>query len=291
MEKKSLEILIKNTNEFNITHILECGQVFRFKKHDFGYIVYASDKKMEVICQKNSTKIFCDDIEFVKNYFDMSTNYANIKKKLMVHNFMQKPIKEVYGIRILKQLPLEMLISFIISANNNIPRIKKTLEKICEKYGTNMGDYYAFPTIQQLANIPIEFFKKAGAGYRDKYLYETIKMLSNGYNLGRLYNLKTEDARKELIKFKGVGRKVADCILLFGFGKTDVFPTDTWVVKVYKELYGKNLPANKVSEHFEKLFGENGGYAQQYLYYERMIRNKKEKINDNNQKNCTTCGC
>ena len=147
------EILIKQSREFDIKHILECGQVFRFKKHDFGYIIYASDKKIVVNCQKDGTRIFCDDKEFAENYFDLHTNYANIKQKLLEHDFMKMPVEKVHGIRILKQLPLEMLISFIISANNNIPRIKKTLEKICEGYGKNMGDYYAFPTLEELAKV------------------------------------------------------------------------------------------------------------------------------------------
>lgn len=268
-------ILINNSLDFNIVHILECGQVFRYEKHELGYIIYASDKKIVVNCQKGNTKIFCDDLDFVEKYFDLHTNYANIKKKLKQYDFLVQPINKVYGLRILKQLPLEMIISFIISANNNIPRIKNTIKTICENYGTKIDDYYAFPTIKQLASIPIEFFRQAGAGYRDRYLYETIQTIYNGFDLNRLFDKSTLYARQELIKLKGVGRKVADCILLFGYGKTDVFPTDTWITKVYKELYGKEIPANKVSEHFANMFKESAGYAQQYLFYERMIRNKE----------------
>lgn len=274
-------ISIPSSSQFNIKHILECGQVFRFKKQPFGYIIYAGDKKMVVNCQEHSTIIYCNDVNFVKKYFDLARDYDKIKEQLSEFDFLKKPLERVYGIRILKQQPLEVLISFIISANNNIPRIKKTLEVICENWGDNMGDYYAFPTLKQLAKIPMEFFKQAGAGYRDKYLYQTIRMLNSGFDLHSLYNLPTEEARAELVKLKGVGRKVADCVLLFGFGKTDVFPADTWVVRAHSELYQTNLPADKVSIHFQKMFGQNSGIAQQYLYYERMIR-KKGDNHDNN---------
>jgi N-glycosylase/DNA lyase len=181
---------------------------------------------------------------------------------------MKEAVKFGSGIRILRGNPLEMIISFIISQNNNIPRIKGIIEKICESYGTNMGDYYAFPTLQQLKTIPLEFFKSIGCGYRDKYLYQTIQMLNNDVCIEEVSNMTTSIAREELMKLLGVGRKVADCILLFGFRKTDVFPTDTWVVKCYNSIYQTNEKnAIKISEHFAKLFGDLAGFAQQYLFY------------------------
>lgn len=275
---KDNQIIIKENKDFNIKHIVECGQMFRYKKHENGYLVYAGDKQMVVNCHKGTSIIFCDDVNFAINYFDLHTNYDKIKQHLISYSFLKKPIQKVYGIRILRQQPLEMIISFIISANNNIPRIKKTIEQICENYGTNMGDYYAFPTLTQLATIPVEFFKSVGAGYRDKYLVETIKALSSGFDIERLYSLDAKSARNELTKLMGVGRKVADCILLFGYGKTDVFPTDTWITKVYNENFKKSLPPNNVSQEMQKIFGHYSGYAQQYLFYERMIRDKKGEV-------------
>ena len=131
-----------------------------------------------------------------------------------------------------------------------------------------MGDYYAFPTLEALKSIPLEFFTNIKCGYRDKYLFDTIAMLNDDY-LDNLKKLSTADARACLLRLKGVGKKVADCILLFGLGKTDVFPTDTWIVKAYGSLFDSSMTdAKKISIVLEKQFGKLSGYAQQYLFYQ-----------------------
>lgn len=261
-------LLVEGLEDFNVKHTLECGQVFRYKVQDFGYTVYTSDQKADIYCQNDSIKIFTNNKKYFINYFDFCTNYAKIKSSLGANPIMAQAIKFGSGIRILRGEPLEMIISFIISQNNNIPRIKGIIEKICEGYGTYNGDYYAFPTLQQLKSIPFEFFKKIGCGYRDRYLYKAIEMLGNEIDIERIANMPTIEARTELMKLMGVGRKVADCILLFGFRKTDVFPTDTWVVKCYNSIYQTDEKnAVKISEHFVKEFGELSGFAQQYLFY------------------------
>lgn len=264
-------IEIENSSDFNIKQILSCGQIFRFKEEDFGFKLYFKGEKATIYCQKNTTKIFCSNPKLMQKYLDLQTDYAKIKSDLGGFDILKPAIEYGFGIRILKQDPLEMLISFIISANNNIPRIKSTIEKICEGYGTKKEDYFAFPTLSQLESIPLEFFRKVGCGYRSEYLVDTISRLKN-FNLDEIYDLDLVEARKRLMSLKGVGRKVADCVLLFGFSRTDVFPTDTWIEKVYKENYGKEMEAKKVSEFFSKMFGNLSGYAQQYLFYERMSR-------------------
>ena len=265
-------IEVINGDDFNIKHILECGQVFRFKPTDFGYKLYAGEHKADIICQKGTTKIFCKYPKFFENYFDLKKDYAKIKSDLKSDELVKRGIDYGFGIRILKQDPIETIISFIISANNNIPRIKTIIENICLHYGTKINDYYAFPTLNQLSKIPLEFFKEIKCGYRDKYLFESIKMLTE-ININELYKLPTVELKKELLKLKGVGGKVADCILLFGFSRTDVFPTDTWIKKVYVERTGDlKSSANKISEYFVNIFGENSGFAQQYLFYEKMNR-------------------
>ena len=272
-------LLIEGLEDFNVKHTLECGQVFRYKVQDFGYTVYTLDQKADIYCQKDSIKIFTNNKKYFVNYFDFCTNYAKIKSSLGANLIMADAIQFGSGIRILRGDPLEMIISFIISQNNNIPRIKGIIEKICEGYGTNMGDYYAFPTLQQLKSIPLDFFKKIGCGYRDKYLFETIKMLGNEVKIDKIADMSTIDARQELMKLLGVGRKVADCILLFGFRKTDVFPTDTWVVKCYNSIYQTSeKSAVKISEHFVKEFGELSGFAQQYLFYKMRETQVGEKL-------------
>lgn len=270
---------VKNNEDFNIRHILECGQLFRFEKTSFGYLIYAKNQKVEVYCQKATTKIFCKDVNFIKKYFDFDCDYARIKGELSSKFALDDAIKFGHGIRILNSDPLEMIISFIISANNNIPRIKKIINSICKMCGSYCETYYAFPTLTQLETLSENDFRAIGCGYRAPYLVETIKQLKC-IDINEIKNMPTSLARNELLKLKGVGRKVADCILLFGFHKTDVFPADVWIVKVYNELNGTNLQkasAKKISEWFVNKFGELSGFAQQYLYYERMFRNKEIK--------------
>lgn len=269
-------IEVEASQDFNIEDTLECGQVFRYKVVDNGYEVYALNHKASVCCQKGVTTIFCDDTKFFKKYFDFDINYGTIKTELRGEELLDKAIAVGEGIRILRQDPLETIISFIISANNNIPRIKKILEKICEGYGSKMDGYYAFPTLEQLATIPQEFFSKIGCGYRAPYLFKTIQMLSNGFPINEIGNMSLADARKNLKTLYGVGGKVADCILLYGYHRTDVFPCDTWIKKVYVQCYGgdERLSAEKISEYFVSLYGNNAGFAQQYLYYYKRLKEK-----------------
>lgn len=145
---------------------------------------------------------------------------------------------------------------------------------MCERYGTKVDDYYAFPTISQLSKIEENDFRNLGCGYRSGYLVETIGMLQN-MDAYSLYLLPTAEAKKILLSLKGVGNKVADCILLFGYGKTDVFPTDTWIVKAYASKYGDGLSNPiEISKFFTNLYGKYAGYAQQYMFYAK--RESKE---------------
>jgi len=270
MEFKEFDdyLLIEDTSEFDIKHTLECGQVFRYKVRDFGYTIYSSDQKADIYCQKGGTKIFTNNKKYFINYFDFCTSYARIKSSLGANPILKDALGYGSGIRILRSDPLEMIISFIISQNNNIPRIRSIIEKICESYGEKKDDYFAFPTLEKLKQIPLEFFTNIKCGYRDKYLFDSIAMLEKEVSIEKIKSLPTTEARLELMKLKGVGRKVADCILLFGFRRTDVFPTDTWVVKCYNKIYNtKENNAIKISNHFVSLFGELSGFAQQYLFY------------------------
>jgi len=271
------KIVMQNSSEFDIKHILECGQVFRYKVVESGYEVYALEHKARVYCQKDTTTIFCDDTTFFQKYFDFDTDYAKIKSELRDTEILENALELGSGIRILRQDPLEIIISFIISANNNIPRIKKSLERLCERYGVKKGEYYAFPTLQKLKKVPEAFFLEIGCGYRAPYLVKTIQMLSEKF-IQSLYSMDIIEARKELIKLSGVGGKVADCILLFGYYRTNVFPCDTWIKKVYVQHFNGDckLPAGKISEYFVSLYGNNAGFAQQYLYYYKRLKEKKK---------------
>lgn len=258
-------ILIKDNANFNIKHVLECGQVFRYKVRDFGYTVYTLGQKADIYCQKDTTKIFTKNKKYFIKYFDLDTDYGIIKS--MLKEQLPQETEFGYGIHILNQAPIETIISFIISANNNIPRISKTIERICERFGDKCDDYYAFPTLQQLSKITTQDFVEMGCGYRAPYLVETIAKLQT-FDVDKLYDMPTPEARKELMSFKGIGRKVADCILLFAYHKCDVFPADVWIVKVYEDEFGvTNMSPIKVSEYYSKRFGNLSGIAQQYMYY------------------------
>ena len=272
-------ILVKDISDFDIGQTLECGQVFRYKKTEFGYQVYSLSHKADIYCQENTLKIVTKDKKYFINYFDFYTSYDRIKLNLGKHQMLKSAIEYGSGIRILNNDPIEMIIEFIISQNNNIPRIKGIIEKICRAYGEDMGDYYAFPTLARLKDISLSFFREIGCGYRDKYLYETIQALENTIRVEDIQKMDTESARLELMKLKGVGRKVADCILLFGFHKTDVFPTDTWIVQAYRKIYNdEKSDAIAISKKLLNEFGDLAGYAQQYLYYYMKESNLGEKL-------------
>ncbi len=271
------EIFIPISPDFNIEQTLECGQVFRFKKTGLGYEVYTLNHKATIICQKDGTKIICDDVNYFINYFDLLTDYAKIKCELSKNSFVKEAIKFGEGIRILKQDALETIISFIISQNNNIPRIKNIIEKICENYGELKNGFYSFPTLERLKTIPKQFFTNIKCGYRDEYLFSSIQKIADGFNLDKVYNMPSNEANKYLTELKGVGNKVADCILLYGFHKTDVFPTDTWIKKVYCDFNenGKIKTALQIRNEFINIYGNLSGYAQQYLFYSKRENNKK----------------
>ena len=270
------KIIIYDISQFDPMHILECGQIFRYKKNQGEYTVYSSKYKAVIQKSNDSYIILTNNIEYFKHFFDLDNDYNKIKKELTNNTLLDKAIRFGYGIRILNNDLLEMIISFIISANNNIPRIQKSLEYICTHLGQKINDYYTFPTIESLSTANEEFFKKAGTGYRAKYLVDTIrKIYTKEFDIDRLIYLSTKDAREYLMTLMGIGQKVADCILLFGLHRMDVFPVDTWINKIYNENFCTNATTNRalISKELVKKFKNLSGYAQQYLFYYRRSSN------------------
>lgn len=270
---------------FSIKDTLTCGQIFRFTESDGVYRVISGDKLCYARNCLDGVYIECKDtdIDYFRHFFDLETDYSEIYNKAISSGFeiLKKSAKEGKGVRILNQNPLEMLFSFIVSQNNNIPRIKSIIEKLC----TNLGEereffgekYFAFPSVSKMANATLDFYKSIGLGYRAEYILTLAKDINNnGFDEEKLSKLSTNELLEELLKIKGVGKKVADCVLLFGFRRTDSFPVDTWIDKVYKENFnGKEKDRKKISNYFVDLFKEDSGYFQQYLfYYKRSIENK-----------------
>ena len=262
---------------FNPEHTLECGQVFRYKKFDKGYLVCSADKQAYVYTENGSTFIESKDTDYFHRYFDLDRDYSKIVEKALSFGIplLSRSAESCKGLRILNQNREETVYSFIVSQNNNIPRIKGIIEKICESCGEKKkglyGDYYTFPSSAALAAADVSVFRTAGAGYRDEYLCKTsAKIAAEG--LEGLENLGAAELKAKLLTYTGIGPKVADCIALFGFNKTDSFPVDTWIEKIYREDFkGELKDRNKISGYFLNLFKEYSGFIQQYLFYGKRL--------------------
>lgn len=282
---KEQEYKIENIDSFELADIFDCGQCFRWNKQDDGSYTGVFKNNVMNVQKSGDTVTFkgiCDGNieEIVRDYFDLDRDYDEIKEQLSkIDENVKTSIEYGKGIRILNQDLWEMIISYIISANNNIPRIKGIIERLSQAYGKeidwNGEKYYSFPTARELKDVTVEDFRKLGTGFRDIRLYETTHMILDGkVNLVQLQNNpNTLEVREQLLSLSGVGPKVADCILLFSTLKRfEVFPIDVWVRRVMNELYIKNPDENKVNKkEIEKLakekFGNLAGIAQQYLFY------------------------
>lgn len=281
--------VIKNQDSFELEDIFECGQCFRWNEQEDGSYTGVIKNGIINVKKEDETITFtgiCDkNIEEVVNeYFNLKRDYEKIKEQLgNVDEYLKTSIQYGKGIRILNQDLWETIISFIISANNNIPRIKGIIERISQKYGNeiewNGKKYYTFPTYEQLKDVTIQEYRNLGLGFRDIRLYETTQMILNKeVDLEKLKNNpNTQEVRNELLRLSGVGPKVADCILLFSdLKRFDVFPIDVWVRRVMNDLYIKEEDETKVSKvKIEKIanekFGSLAGLAQQYLFYWRRM--------------------
>ncbi len=273
-------IILKETMDFNPVHIFECGQCFRWIKEDDGsYTGVAKGKVINV--REEGENIIIDntnreDFENIwYDYFDLGRDYSSLKIELAKHDEnLKKAVEFGWGIRILQQDAWEMLISFIISSNNRIPMIQRAIDNISKKYGSEIGEYrgkkyFAFPTPEQLSKASVEELRECKTGFRDKYIYHTSnRVVEEGLDLEKFLDMESDECHRELMKFKGVGAKVADCIALFGIRKYDSFPVDVWVKRVMQEFYkAEDMSLPKMRKYGMDLFGKNAGFAQQYLFY------------------------
>lgn len=275
-----MQKIIFDGEYFDAKSTLECGQVFRFTPYKEGYLLFSQDKVCYVYSKNEKSVIECEseNADYFYNYFDLERDYSKIYNVAISCGIesVAKAALGGKGIRILNQNVNETVISFIISQNNHIPRIKGIISRICERLGEKrefLGEtYYTFPKIETLALKDERFFAELGAGYRAKYLADTAKSLSQGVLTGA-ESLSESALRKLLISLHGVGPKVADCIALFAFHKTQAFPVDTWMEKVYREDFnGLLTDREKIAKYFRNLFGDAGGYIQQYLFYDKRER-------------------
>ena len=284
---KEQEYKINNIDSFELKDIFDCGQCFRWNEQQDGSYTGVFGENVLNVSKVGNDLVFkgiCKENikETVEKYFDLDRDYQKIKNQLMqVDENMKKSIEYGKGIRILNQDLWETIISFIISANNNIPRIKGIIERLSKKYGKeiewNNTKYYTFPTAKALKDVTVQEYRELGLGFRDIRLYETTHMiLDKKVDLEAMKNNpNTMEVKEQLLSLSGVGPKVADCILLFSdLKRFEVFPIDVWVRRVMNDLYIHNENEEKVNKkQIEKIaqekFGDLAGLAQQYLFYWR----------------------
>lgn len=279
---------------FSLAQTMESGQCFRWKKWEEGRYTVLSGAHQTTLAQKGDSILFLEETTqeeeaYWRRYFDWDRDYDGIKEKLCEKDpIMARAVVQGGGIRILRQEFFETLMGFIVSQNNHIPRIMGIMERISGAYGEKIGeDSYAFPTPEHLAAASEEDFQRLGAGFRARYLRDAVeKVLSGQVSEERLRQADTQRAKAELMTICGVGEKVADCVLLFGLGRWEVFPTDVWIRRMMEQLYfrGKETSLKEIQKEAERKFGAYRGLAQQYLfYYGRESKQERRKRDDKNK--------
>ncbi len=273
-------VIIEGLKDFELKHTFECGQCFRWNPESDGSYTGVAYNRILNVSKDRDTVIFdntnMDDFNNIwAKYFDLDNDYSRIKRDISDEDeIMKKAVDFGHGIRILRQEPWETLISFIISANNAIPRIKKSVELLSENFGQYLGQYkgksyYSFPGAKVINRLNDEQIRFCRVGYRSEYILKTAKkIVDENISPKELKKLNSEDCYDAMLEFSGVGPKVASCILLFAMGKVEFCPVDIWVKRVMEYFYfHEDTPNKKIEQFIRQKFGEYAGYAQQYLFY------------------------
>lgn len=291
-------IIIEEIEHFDLKQTLECGQCFRYENiSDQEYIVIARNHMLHIKQEDNRLYLFNSTMEEVQtiwlDYFDLNRDYGTIKKWLNdKDNRIGEAIEQKSGVRILNQEFFEMLITFIISQNKQIPHIMQIVARISERYGEYIGEwngkrYYSFPTPEALSKATEQDFVDMKAGFRAKYLVDACRRVVNQeLRENELRQMDYEKALEKIQIVNGIGEKVGNCVLLFGLGRREAFPIDVWMVRIMERLYfDKPVKKEEMQSFAKEHFGEYGGYAQQYLFYfARDNHVKKEKESKSKKK-------
>ena len=256
-----MDFTIQSKN-FDIKQTFLCGQCFRWSENEDGSFSGIASGRYIKLSQGVDGVTLHDiseqDIPFWQEYFDLSTDYGAMIGQLSSDETLSLACRSSGGIRILKQEPFETLISFIISQNNNIPRISGIIGRLCESFGEKIAGGYTFPTAEKLRGVTPEQLAPLRAGFRARYICDAVEKVNSGeVDFSEIKALPLADAREKLKLIVGVGDKVADCVLLFGFAKYDAFPRDVWVKRLMARFYPDGLP--ECTRGIE-------GIAQQYLF-------------------------
>jgi len=260
---------------FDLARSCECGQAFRWHRYENGFLGIVSGRAALLTQEKDTLTVFpCQkaDIPFWFNYLDLERDYSRIERGIFEHPKMCSCVCGSCGIHVFRQDPFETLISFIISANNNVKRIMGTIEKLCILAGdpieTPFGIQYTFPTPAKLAECSEDKLRECGTGYRAPYIQKTAELIRDGFPLEALRDMPLAQARKEITRLPGVGPKVADCILLYSLGHDDAFPLDVWMKRVMRTMFfnGTEPPKSELEQVISGL-GAEAGIIQQYLFH------------------------
>lgn len=271
-----MDYTIQN-DHFDLRRTFMCGQCFRWKEDENGAFSGIAGGRSLTLTQDGGNitlhGISEQDIPFWTNYFDLDADYSRYIERFSADETLRKACAVSTGIRILRQEPFETLISFIISQNNNIPRISGIIGRLCECFGSKTDGGYAFPTVSQLSGVTPEQLAPLRAGFRSRYICDAVNKVASGeIDFSEIDSLPLAEAREKLKLITGVGDKVADCVLLFAFHKTDAFPKDVWVKRIMAQFYPDGLP--ECTAGLE-------GVAQQYLFdYVRNNNGLSESQND-----------
>lgn len=269
------QIIVKDI-DINLHNTLESGQVFRWRALDEGFFGVVAGRTITVKTSGKDLIFENMDADFfgthMAHYFDLETDYVAVLSDFAQDDILQRSFDFAPGIRVLNQAPFETLVSFIISANNNVRRIQSIVQRLCVRFGEafeSQGQtYFAFPLPGVLANANEDDLLACGAGYRAKYIVGAAKAVEEGFDLDALRTWPYLEARKALTTLPGVGNKVADCVLLYALRFKQAFPMDVWVKRIVHEIYGfESKKDADVREYVLSKFGENAGIAQQYLFY------------------------
>ena len=273
-------IVLTDYESFDIEHTLESGQCFRFRRlGEDSYRIVAHGKVLHIEQSGGVTRFWpCTLDEFEKlwrGYFDLDRDYAAVKAALSADDpIMAEAVTFAPGIRLMNQDVWECLLSFIISANNRIPMIMQVVRNISHKFGDAIGDERAFPTRAQLAAATLEDLAACRAGFRAKYILDAVQKVNCGQiDLDAFAVMPTADVKRELMSINGVGAKVADCVLLMSCRRREIFPIDVWIRRVVQELYfgGRDVPLGTLQDFAQQRWGENAGYANQFLFHYARI--------------------
>lgn len=265
------QVVIEVASDFDLSETFNCGQCFRWNQiSENEFVGVAFERVVKILKEKNKvilkgTSVSADFDSIWRNYFDLSTDYSAIKLSLSkLDSTLSLACKYAPGIRILRQEPWETLCSFIISQNNNIPRIKGIVERLCNNFGNEIEPrFFSFPSNKRLAELNKSDLAPLKCGFRDEYILDAAKKVSSGeVDFEKIKNFPINEARSELMKIKGVGPKVAECTLLYGFHRLEAFPVDVWMKRALSTFF----PEKDIS-----YFGKYAGIAQQYIFhYSRM---------------------